>query len=90
MARGTLTPEIIASARENNQELLEAFTGLLDGLYDSQEDRHENKNGDYELHEDTENAWRIWRKIAGDDRVPDDVIKLLDAPEEDEEEEAGD
>lgn len=75
MAKGKeLTEEQInANAAQHVPELVKALRALLDGMYEA--DEHFTTDG--ELHEDSRKAWVVWRKIAGDNYVPDDILRGL-------------
>jgi len=74
-----------AAAVEDLDDLLAAFALILDNQYENNEHLNyadnldEDGNEIAELHEDSAVAWTVWRKLAGDDRVPDDVLALLDS-----------
>ncbi len=64
---------IVCLDTEIAHELLGAFAQLLDAHGEA--DTYADDNG--QLYADVRRAWIIWRKIAGDDRVPDVILEKL-------------
>lgn len=72
--------ELVGQAQKYVPELLAAFRKLLDGLYETHEDRYTPEEADEpQLHDDARQAWEVWRKIAGVEHVPDDVLAMLES-----------